>query len=53
MDGRFLTQAEFEQLVYLLGLLNDPKVTQVDHDEADELHRLLHRLQHDGEHAPA
>lgn len=39
-----LNQEEFQRLVRLLELVNDTSITQIDHDESDELRALLERL---------
>lgn len=44
-----LSQSEFARLVYLLGLLNDASVTQLDTDEDADLSRLLGKITNDGE----
>ena len=44
-----LTAAEFDRLIYLLGLLNDTSVTQLDTAEGDQLRRLLYKITNDGE----
>lgn len=44
-----LTTDEFARLVYLLALLNDTTVTQLDTDESADLSRLLGKITNDGE----
>lgn len=51
-DSALLDQVEFARFVYLLALLNDASVTQLDTEEADDLDRLFYKITHDGEDQP-
>ncbi len=50
--GTLLTGDEYDRLVYLLSLLNDLNVTQLDTDEASELRCLLYKITNDGDDYP-
>lgn len=47
-----LTYTEFARLCYLLSLLNDCSVVQIDHDESDDIDRLLYKIRNDGDDRP-
>lgn len=51
-ERALLTVEEFGALVYLLSLLNDTRVTQIDRDESEDLSRLLYKIQNDGDDRP-
>lgn len=48
-ENALLDQVEFARLVYLLALLNDTSVTQLDTEECHDLSRLLHKISNDGD----
>lgn len=48
-EQALLPTEEFARLVYLLALLNDVSVTQLDTDECRDLSRLLYKISNDGD----